>query len=798
MLTNPTAYQEIFEYLKTELVKNLGSPIEIDNSSLLGNYLHLLSVLGEDAIFYLNLLHNETFLTKALLPSSIYEHALSLGYTPKPAIPTKGIVRVHIPLENLSKFKTDKMKWEFVSNDPLITYESEGEIQLNFDMERNILLAELFTPMTKDVLTSYINQVTYEDNVFSAWTILVPVIQARTVDITYVIKDTDIQDYALPTIKLNLLDYFTTDELEKYQIGEVTTIVNNVRYNSYRSIFEVPRGEAGFVAKIDADSITINLGNGIFGRKEDVGNVVKISLQVTAGSSGGVSANELTLSTQLIDVLTKGVLQTYTSHIDIPKGTDRESYNEIRINTIRSLRSRDRLVSTTDGIDLVKLSFPSFAIDALPVVRTSDLSANETTLFLVPHINNIPLKVSTIPLVIPTSTNKLVSFEQQIAYEGINWIVPFDIYKDTYALQYIYIPPYVRLSPTTKYRSAHSLSPLLTFTVASINFDYDRTNELYNISLYCRITVEEDEEITENLIRQLFPSVTLKLQNTTTNNIYTLQTWTISDIQSTSTQATFTLNTTLANSLVQPHSYILSINIEGEVLGVRETLYDGYASSIYLKVDFSSIFNIRYRIAPQSGDCPECIIMNDVPVFEITSYFEKRDLIHTVLFSYLIQFKNWIDSRRMITNKVNIAWARTYGKIRNLLYNPPIAAICYTPECENNLPNVPLKIEAHIVVSKDASALEVLNNVRSAIWDEVKIGGIHKSLLRETLLNIITSVRGVLSAKLIHPTIPIYYEFDPNIHIPKTKIRNYVPEFIWIESIDDIVVHVVEKLDVIC
>jgi hypothetical protein len=152
----------------------------------------------------------------------------------------------------------------------------------------------------------------------------------------------------------------------------------------------------------------------------------------------------------------------------------------------------------------------------------------------------------------------------------------------------------------------------------------------------------------------------------------------------------------------------------------------------------------------------------------------------------------------MITNKVNIAWARTYGKIRNLLYNPSIAAICYTPECENNLPNVPLKIEAHIVVSKDASALEVLNNVRGAIWNEVKTGGIHKSLLRETLLNTITSVSGVLSAKLIHPTIPIYYEFDPNIHIPKTEIRNYVPEFVWVESIDDIVVHVVEKLDVVC
>jgi len=800
MITNPTTYQEILNYLKTELIKNIGSPLEIDNSSLLGNYLHLLSVLGEDAIFYLSLLHNETFLTRALLPSSIYEHALSLGYTPKPAIPARGIVRVHIPLENLSKFKTDKIKWEFVSNDPLITYESEGEIQLNFDMERNVLLAELFTSTTKDVLTSYINQVVFEGNVYSAWTILVPVVQARTVDITYVIRDTDIQDYALPTIKLNLLDYFSGEELEKYQVGEVTVVVNNIKYNSYRSIFEVPKGEAGFVAKIDADSIVIHLGNGIFGRKEDVGNIVKITLQVTAGSGGGVSSNELSMSTQLNDVFTKGVLKTFTSHIDIPRGIDSESYNEIRINTIRSLRSRDRFVSNTDGVDLVKLSFPSFTLDALPVVRTSDLSANETTLFLVPHINNIPLKVSTIPLVVPvtSNSNKLVSFEQQITYEGVNWIIPFDIYKDTYALRYIYIPPYVRLSPTTKYRSAHSLSSLLTFTVASIYFDYDRTNELYNVSLYCRITMEEDEEVTELLIRQLFPTITLKLQDTITNTTHTLQTWTISDIQSSSTQTTFTLQTTIANELIQPHLYILSIDVEGEVLGVKETLYSGYASSLYLKIDFSSIFNIRYRVAPQEDECPSCVIMNDVPVFESTSYFEKRDLIHTTLFSYLIQFKNWVDNRRMITNKVNVAWARTYGKIRNLLYNPSIAAIYYQQECKDKLPSLPLKIQAHIVVSKDASALEVLNNVRSALWNEVKVGGIHKSLLRETLLNIITSVEGVLSAELVHPTIPIYYEFDPNIHIPKTEINKYVPEYIWVESIDDITIHVVEKLDVIC
>jgi len=800
MLTNPTTYHEILNYLKTELIKNVGSPIEIDNSSLLGNYLHLLSVLGEDVVFYLNLLHNETFLTRALLPSSIYEHALSLGYTPKPAIPARGVVRVHIPIEEISKFKTDKLKWSFTSSDPLITYESEGEIQLNFDIERNVLLAHLFTITTKDTLPSYINQVTYRDKVYSAWTILVPVVQARTVDITYVIRDTDIGDYALPTIKLNLLDYFTTEELEKYQVGEVAVVVNNIRYNNYRSIFEVPKGEAGFVVKIDADSVTVYLGNGIFGRKEDVGNIVKITLSVTAGSGGGVSANELTLSTPLVDVLTKSVLQTFVSHIDIPKGVDGESYNEIRINTIRSLRSRDRLVSSTDCVDLTKLTHSTFVLDALPVVRTSDLSANETTLFLVPHINNTPLRVSTIPLVVPIqqNTNKLVSFEQQIVYEGINWIIPFDIYKDTYSLRYIYIPPYVRLSPTTKYRSTHSLSPLLSFTVASINFDYDRTQELYSVSLFCRVTLEEDEEPTEELIRQLFPHITLKLQDTVTNVVQALQTWTISDIQSTSTQTTFTLHTTISSEVIQPYAYILSVEVVGEVLETQETLYSSYFSSLYLKVDFSSIFNIRYRVSPQVEDCPECIVINDVPVFESVSYFEKRDLIHTLLFSYLIQFKTWVDSRRMVTNKVNVAWARTYGKLRNLLYNPSIAAICYAPECEDKLPNLPLKIEVHIVVGKDVSALEVLNNVRSALWEEVKVGGIHKSLLRETLLNIVTSVEGVLGATLVLPQLPIYFEFDPNLHVPRDEVHKYVPEYVWVESIDDIVVHVVEKLDVVC
>ena len=340
-------YPELVEILSDELKKNLGVDINLHQLQFLGSYTHMLSVLGENELFYTSMLANESFLSRAMLVSSIMEHAKSLNYAVKRAVPAKGSVTLYIPVDEITKFKVSPVELEFVTADNIVY--STFPISIIFDKEKSISVAYMVS-ITKELLKlpTFMGRVQTATGTKFSVGIQIPVSQSYKFLHTYILTETDVENYNVPTIVIPLSMYLPSTVIESMFLGDVEVYSSGVKCTQYSYLFEIPKSDYGFTLGVDVDSLTLRLSNGVFGRAQKAGSVITSLISVTLGSKGNIDANSLSLKTTLIDDYTGGVLVTTTLHSALINGEDGETPNSIRLNTIRSLRGQDRLVSYDD------------------------------------------------------------------------------------------------------------------------------------------------------------------------------------------------------------------------------------------------------------------------------------------------------------------------------------------------------------------------------------------------------------------------------------------------------------------
>ena len=123
-----------------------------------------------------------------------------------------------------------------------------------------------------------------------------------------------------------------------------------------------------YIATIDEfDVCTITFGNGINGKiPESYANGISASYKIGGGSVGNVSANTI------IEMVTSIPYVASTFNVSaIVLGHDKESLESIKLNAPASFRSKDRLVTLQDYIDLLKIHFFEF-FDISTEVDTDD------------------------------------------------------------------------------------------------------------------------------------------------------------------------------------------------------------------------------------------------------------------------------------------------------------------------------------------------------------------------------------------------------------------------------------------
>jgi hypothetical protein len=133
------------------------------------------------------------------------------------------------------------------------------------------------------------------------------------------------------------------------------------------------------------NGVRVTFGNGLMGVQPAANSTVVLKIKTTLGADGNVYPGSIASGQKLYYVasnMRQEVLYYCTNPESSVGGADGESLQEIRINSIDSLRMMDRLVSGTDykRMDLI-MKNNLFNQNSLPVLKRSDLRCNEIQTF---------------------------------------------------------------------------------------------------------------------------------------------------------------------------------------------------------------------------------------------------------------------------------------------------------------------------------------------------------------------------------------------------------------------------------
>ncbi|MEM0173812.1 MAG: hypothetical protein QXI16_04820, partial [Sulfolobaceae archaeon] len=376
-----------FQNMLTQIIQQqLGITTDPTQLQFLSLYTNMLASLAENELFYISMLSNESFMSQAITPSAILAHANSMGYKIQNATPASGYITLYIPIDRLTipQFQVSLSNPTFQTTTNVI-YTCPYEVTINYNGLQNIanltMQSTTNTFSNNAIITQFVDP---NNNVRTALMFNLPIVQAVIATITYVLTTTDVTAGSMPTININLSNYFSTNVLQSGQLGNISVYNNNIQYTQASSLFTMAPGSQTFLVTQGTNSVSIILGNGTFGSVQQPGSTFTINIPITLGSQGNILENTLTPVNSFVDNFTGSTLQVFTTNAAISNGLDGDTIAQIRTNAINSLTANNRLVTATDYSILSNNS--NTIIDNLAIVKRSDLLANTVSLFLVPQI----------------------------------------------------------------------------------------------------------------------------------------------------------------------------------------------------------------------------------------------------------------------------------------------------------------------------------------------------------------------------------------------------------------------------
>ena len=364
----------IRELISTEVKRYLElENVDLTKSSFLSFLIDTISTLTGNLLFYQLSIYREFFLTKAQLPESILNLSSFLGYNTVEATPA--IANVLLTFS----FGFEDTDTQFVIPEGF-KFNASGEVEFVTTYSTTISVTNNSTVsvVVVDQNKKYNLPIDIDSEGFS---FILPLEQSNTQEQEFQI-DSDIREFQFVTINVPITGEVASLEVQIQNPGSSSLTT----WTEFNSLFLMTETDKGFVSKRTDTGRLLTFGNGLIGVQPEPGATVFVTIVTTSGSAGNVIAGSikdgeriyLTTDAGATEIVNYEVVNTSSAF----GGIDEESLEEIRRNSIASIRSLERLVTSGDykDINVVEPNIP-LAQNSLPILKRSDLQVNEIELF---------------------------------------------------------------------------------------------------------------------------------------------------------------------------------------------------------------------------------------------------------------------------------------------------------------------------------------------------------------------------------------------------------------------------------
>jgi hypothetical protein len=347
--------------------------LKLSKISPLGFLIYSIAYISEDSKRYYDWLYNNAFISTANEYSALMKIGALFGYKYQTASAAEfiGNIRIILPsseVENQSNIKIHiPYGTQFVAEEIIFTLLADLEIKVD-TIGKNVI-GFYYNPINSKYLT-VIGKLDKRDN--KSYEIVIPareIYQLRIIE-----KEIVVPNYPFGTFyKIDISKYYdkSTEQLNKLfvYVKDVSKGAD-ASFEEYKiDVIEIQYGsddKVVFLDQIDRNKYVIRLGNGIYGYKIPENSIVKLVMWVTKGSSGNISANsvfKVNLSSTSVTVndrlITSSEVVQIVSTKDTSSGVDIKSLDEIRKELLKTIRTKETVVSEIDYIEFVRNSVKS-------------------------------------------------------------------------------------------------------------------------------------------------------------------------------------------------------------------------------------------------------------------------------------------------------------------------------------------------------------------------------------------------------------------------------------------------------
>jgi len=764
---------QILELLVRQFKEKFGYEIDFDNPTLETWLVETLSILDENQLMYLTLLMNESFLSTALLPSTIKKFATDYGYAYKFVQPAHGKVDLYIKLDQSNIDSVIDYTTEFVSTTG-VTYIPKFKVYISFNHMTGVANITAYDlPGNKYVLPYTIEYIKDGNQSFQALHFSLDVIQAKRETYSFVVNPKDVTDFKFPTFSI---------PKQSDSLSDINVYVGGQLAERKRFLFELDKQVYSYVLLETPSEFKIIFGNSLIGKALNPGEIVIAEAFFSKGSKGNVYANTLSLKSTITNKVTQQPLYIVVKHKDILNGRDAESPNEIRLNTIKSLHMNKRLVSRKDYEFYFKDK--TEFVDVFTVFTESDLYVNEILVygFLSESSNLLPSFTG----VIKTTTENIKQFTKvyqndltsneldltKTSDNALEFTIPFEIKINTDIMLPIiyYYPQKNQITFRIIQENYYSLDRQSFVKVNSIHLIYNKEKQKSEIVVDANLYVTELlEPYSSNLKATLKLSQNNEQKTYEANNIL---------VDKSSNKVTFVFeldNENYDDSLIDGS---LQIEYKFQTKSDYETISYISLSPFFMKYNITTFTPVKMTYKHKSESIIEYTLYG-VPVINLDT---TEDPIVDSLYLSTVED---LDNYKMITTKVALGFGKTHGLLTTL----DITQSKLNTAPSNKIP-IPLRLYCKVYVSTNLTYIDIKKDVTKVINDYLKPGFNKSFIISQAIRQIEDQLDYVKKVELFvydkdgnKTTYDIDIKIDSR-HIPKNKLLEFVPEILSLGDID--------------
>lgn len=300
--------------------------------SALGHIIDLLAYNTYYTAFNANMIANEMFLDSATLRDNVVSLAKQLGYTPRSAVSSSAALNITFSVNGTTIPNSMTLKKGLA----FLTIVNDSLYQYN-------VLEDITAPVNSENEVTFSNVKIYEGSLV---TDRYPVTQENT---SIVLSNPGID---ISNLTIKVFENESSSTFEKYVL---TDNILNVS----------PTSAVFYVNEIEDENYKIVFGDGIFGKKLQVGQVVEVSYLVCNGPSTN-NASNFTFNGVLVD--TSNGSSTFLTGVEnitlLVKsfgGSDIESIDSIKVNAPAMYGTQNRAVTSSDYTSIIRRVYPAAA-----------------------------------------------------------------------------------------------------------------------------------------------------------------------------------------------------------------------------------------------------------------------------------------------------------------------------------------------------------------------------------------------------------------------------------------------------